>query len=132
MFETFIALLFGHAIADYALQDDTMGLCKNPKLQDMFVKAASVQGREAIVFALQPRLETQQKVPWGYWMTAHGMIHGSAVWLITGNLYLGMAEAVCHGVIDLGKCTKLYGIHVDQALHVVCKVAWVVILYFVI
>ena len=42
------------------------------------------------------------------------------------NLALGfaVAESVAHWLIDHGKCQKLYGIHLDQGLHVLCKVAW--------
>ena len=29
-----------------------------------------------------------------------------------------------HWFIDFGKCEKLYGMHVDQTMHLVCKVLW--------
>ena len=37
---------------------------------------------------------------------------------------LALIEAVVHWFIDLGKCEKLYNIHVDQGLHMICKVIW--------
>jgi hypothetical protein len=95
---------------DFALQTEPMAVCKCRR-------------------ANQP---LQQSVPWYYWLTAHALLHGGAVGAIihafAGNwdLALGfaIAETVIHWFIDFGKCEKLYGIHVDQALHVLCKIAW--------
>jgi hypothetical protein len=39
-----------------------------------------------------------------------------------------MGETVAHFLIDAGKCENLYNIHVDQALHALCKIAWAAIL----
>lgn len=126
MLELFILLIFGHAIADYALQSEGMALCKNPNLKKMWEDAEKYPG---ITDYLQPRVINQAFVPWYYFMGAHGMINGFFVYLFTGSVYLGVAEAFCHSVIDLGKCHKVYGIHIDQALHVVCKLAWVLVLF---
>jgi Protein of unknown function (DUF3307) len=101
----FSLLIAGHALADFPLQGDTTAVNKN---------------RHA-------KTELQKHVHFQYWLGSHSIIHGAAVGLITGNVYLGMAEAVAHAVIDFGKCEKWYNIHVDQLLHVLCKVAWVLI-----
>ena len=94
-------LLCGHALGDYALQGDTMAKSKHP----------SNKG-------------TDSYPPWWHWLTAHAFIHGGLVALITKIWWLGILEAVCHWLIDLGKCNKLYNIHVDQTLHIVCKLVW--------
>jgi hypothetical protein len=44
--------------------------------------------------------------------------------VVTGSATLGLLETVAHWAIDFGKCEKWYSIHVDQALHLLCKVAW--------
>jgi hypothetical protein len=103
-------LLAGHALMDYALQTDPMAVCKCRRTDHPL----------------------QKTVPWFYWLTAHAFLHGAAVGLIvigfTGNRELGVAlataETVVHWLIDFGKCEKLYGIHVDQGLHIACKIAW--------
>jgi hypothetical protein len=104
-------LIAGHALCDYPLQGDAMAACKCRR--STHPAAASV--------------------PWYYWLTAHALIHGAAVGLVvrywagfdpaTAAAY-ALAETVVHWLIDLGKCERLYGIHVDQGLHVGCKVAW--------
>ena len=102
--------LVGHALMDYGLQSDAIAVCKCRK-------------------AGHP---LQQAVPWYYWLTAHALLHGGAVGaVVRGCGYdvplaaaYGIAEAAVHWCIDLGKCEKWYGIHVDQGLHVGCKVLW--------
>ena len=103
-------LLAGHALMDYALQGDAMAACKCRR-------------------STHP---AAQSVPWYYWLTAHALLHGAAVGILiqwgynNWNLALGfaIAESVAHWLIDFGKCEKMYNIHTDQALHVLCKVAW--------
>jgi len=103
-------LLAGHALMDYSLQTDPMAVCKCRRTDNPI----------------------QKSVPWFYWLTAHALLHGAAVGVIiiwvTGNwdlaIAFALAETVVHWFIDLGKCEKLYTIHVDQALHVLCKVLW--------
>ena len=104
MFSLFIA---GHALIDFPLQGDTTAVNKN---------------RHA-------KTELQKHVPFIYWLASHAIIHGAAVGLITGNVFLGIAEAVAHGVIDYGKCEKWFSIHVDQFLHILCKVLWLFIVF---
>jgi len=64
-------------------------------------------------------------VPWYYWLTAHAATHAVAVGLATGSAALGACEFIAHFIIDVLKCRKLTNIHVDQALHLLCKIAWV-------
>jgi hypothetical protein len=103
-------LLAGHALMDYSLQGDAMAACKCRR-------------------STHP---VAQSVPWYYWLTAHALLHGAAVGALVvwgyndWNLAVGLAiaETALHWLIDFGKCERLYGIHMDQGLHVLCKVAW--------
>lgn len=113
----FFYLLAGHALADYSLQGDAMAVCK--------CRGASHPAAAS--------------VPWYFWLTAHALIHGGTVAVVLRllgvdpdlALYLGIAESVIHWFIDYGKCSKLYGSHLDQTLHVLCKAAWVGIVTYV-
>ncbi len=99
------ALLCSHAICDYALQSDSMAKGKNRH---------STTPPPGAVF--QPT--------WYFWLPAHALVHGAGVALATGVWWLGLFEAVAHAAIDFGKCENKYGIKTDQALHLACKVLW--------
>jgi hypothetical protein len=99
-------LLVGHAVADYPLQNGPMATEK----------------------CRRSTSELQRTVPWYYWLSAHALIHGGAVFWATGSLSLGLLETGVHWLIDFGKCEGWFGIHVDQALHVGCKVLWCVLI----
>lgn len=102
---TMLALLFaGHALADYPLQGDFLAKAKN--------RFAPIPG-----------------VPWVYGLLPHAAIHGACVGLITGSLTLGVAEFVVHCIIDDAKCAGRFGFHVDQMLHLICKILWVALLW---
>ena len=57
----------------------------------------------------------------------HGLMHGGAVALVTGLWWLGAAETVAHALIDLTKMRGRISHLTDQALHLVCKIGWAVI-----
>ncbi len=99
--DIFFLLLFGHSLADFAFQSSDMVQKKNPH---------------------------KNKESWAYYLTAHAIIHGGLVGFFTGSFLLSLLETVCHWLIDFGKMEGKYTIHADQALHVVCKVVWVVML----
>ena len=111
--ETALILLFfllvAHALFDFPLQGDAVAINKNPNANT----------------------DLQKAVPWYYWMGSHALVHGGAVGFLTGSVVLGLAETFCHFTIDYFKCNRKYSIHGDQALHVVCKVAWVIIWFFI-
>jgi hypothetical protein len=65
-------------------------------------------------------------VPWWHCMTAHCAIHALAVGMVLGPVY-ALAEFGIHFATDYGKCKGWFGINTDQAIHIGCKVAWVVI-----
>ena len=104
----FFWLLVGHAVADFPLQAGPMAVEKCRR-------SAS---------------DLQRTVPWFYWLSAHALIHGGAVFFVTGSLFLGTLETVVHWLIDFAKCEGWFGIHVDQALHVGCKVLWCVLVAY--
>jgi hypothetical protein len=66
-----------------------------------------------------------QTLPWGWWLTAHGAIHGLAVGLLTGVPLLGAAEMGLHVLIDHNKCRGRISFTTDQILHLLCKLGWV-------
>ena len=106
----FFFLLAGHALADYPLQSGAMAVCKCRKANNPL----------------------QKDVPWFYWMAAHALVHGGMVAVVVkwlgysqdAAVLLGCLEFFIHFLIDCGKCEKLYGMAIDQLLHVACKGIW--------
>lgn len=92
-------LLAGHALADYPLQGDFLANGKN-------------------------RNTELGKIFWPYALPSHALIHGGCVLLITGSLWLAIAESVIHGITDWLKCEKKISLFTDQMVHVICKVLW--------
>lgn len=107
--ELFFALCIGHAIADFALQGVPMAKGKNRNLKLDWIPP----GQGAV------------KV-WPHWMSAHCAIHAGAVWLVTGSSILATIEFALHFFIDLAKCENWTNPHQDQALHILCKLAYVI------
>ena len=71
----FFLLLVGHAVADFPLQAGPMAAEK----------------------CRRSPTDLQRDVPWYYWLTAHAVIHGGAVYLVTGSLFLALLETVAPG-----------------------------------
>ena len=105
----FFQLLVGHVMGDFVFQRSIM---------------ATSKCRHAEIY----KTASKRFPPWYYWLLTHALVHGGAVYFITGNLALGLIETALHTVIDFGKCEHWYRIHVDQALHILCKLAYV---YFI-
>ncbi len=105
-------LIAGHCLADTALQPDVMAKGKR---------------RQEIDLSRVPKGQKPVNLRF-FWMTHHAMIHGLIVCLITQNIYLGMAETILHWGIDYGKCENLYSPYGDQALHILTKVFYIIIL----
>ena len=103
--ETFFLLLCGHALADFVLQPAEMGYGKNRK--------------ERAKRSLSPHFPA-----WQYWLSAHALIHGGAVYLITGQLVYGLIETASHWLIDFAKCEGKISMHVDQVLHILLKLSY--------
>ncbi len=108
-------LLFcGHALCDFALQSEWVATNKNRHARDK----------------LNAEQKKQFEVIWPWLMGAHSLHHGLAVFLFTQNLTLGLLETASHFVIDFLKCEKVFGFHLDQILHLLCKIIWVALLYY--
>lgn len=93
-----LMLLAAHWVADYPLQGD---------------------------FLAKSKFEGPLRV---YHLIAHAGIHGGAVALVTGSVWLGLAEFVAHTIIDELKIKGRTTFALDQALHIICKAAWLLIL----
>ena len=109
----FFAFCIGHSIADFPLQGEFLARGKNRHLP-------------------LPELADGDKPPkyvWIYCLTAHSLIHGGVVWLITGSVLMGLIETVVHWIIDALKSEGKYGFEVDQLLHVATKVVYVALIW---
>lgn len=95
----FFILLCVHALTDFQLQNGAMWQCK---------------GRDCS--------------RWYYWLTAHALICGLGVYVVTQCLPLAIVEVVCHWLIDFYKGEKWIDIHTDQILHIACRIIYVIIL----
>ncbi len=101
-------LVVGHAVGDFWAQSDALAKMKN-------------RHRDSAAFAPPGQ---RPQIIWPYALTAHAIMHGAAVTLATGSVWLGLAETVAHWVIDFSKCEGWIDIHSDQAMHVACKMIW--------
>ncbi len=104
-FENIFMLLFGPAIADFVLQPDAMGYGKN--------RNDKIHAKEHSLFPV-----------WYYWLTAHALVHGGIVYMITGNIWLGVLETVLHWITDFAKNEGWIGMHQDQGIHISCKAGY--------
>ena len=95
---TLLYLLAAHWVADYPLQGD-------------FLAKAKQSGPLRI-----------------YHLIAHAGIHGGAVALVTGSLFLGLVEWVAHTIIDELKVRGKTTFAQDQAAHIICKIFYVLFL----
>lgn len=97
---TFFYLIASHFVCDYPLQSDFMAVGKDEQNSP------------------------HHGVPWYWILFAHSITHGTGVALVTGNVWLGIAETYFHFNIDGAKCDGLITVNQDQWLHIACKVLW--------
>ena len=109
LFETFFQLLVVHAVLDFMLQPDVM---------------ASAKSRHSRYH----RQGNAEFPAWYYWLSAHAVGHGGGVYLVTGNIWLGLLECFLHGLIDHLKCERRTTLAQDQSLHLACKIGYIVYL----
>ena len=113
MIEIFIKLMMGHALKDFALQIDAMAKGKNRNNIPDFVPVG------------------QKSVPcWPYWLSAHALISGGAVVVITNSILLGVMETVIHFIVDFAKCENLTDPHLDQMIHAFCRLCYAGIAFY--
>ena len=103
MFELFALMVAAHALADYPLQGDFLAKAKN--------HTAPVTG-----------------VPWYQALMAHSAIHAGFVGVITGSIWLAIAEFSIHTATDYAKCDGRISYNTDQAIHIGCKAVWAVVI----
>jgi hypothetical protein len=103
MLEMLYWMIGGHVLMDYPLQPDILSKGKNRHIG-------------------------YPGVPWSICLTAHAWLHGAAVAFATGSIGLGLVETVLHWIIDWCKCEGGLDIWADQALHLLCKVVYIIIL----
>lgn len=97
MIEMLLMLLAAHWVCDYPLQGD-------------FLAKVKADGPLRV-----------------YHLIAHAGIHAGAVLLITGSISLALAEWIIHALTDEVKVRGKTSFAVDQAIHVGCKLVWVLI-----
>ena len=80
-------------------------------------------------FQLQSPIMWKQKrygsADWCYWLTAHALICGGGVYVVTSSLGLAVVETIAHWVIDYCKSVNKIGWHRDQILHILCRIGYV-------
>lgn len=108
-FEILFLLLAGHAVADFGLQNEFIARFKSHRET---LNAANTKRPDYI---------------WIHILMSHCLIHGLAVFLILGNLWLALAETVAHAITDYLKSEDRFGFHADQFIHIACKFAWWII-----
>jgi hypothetical protein len=128
MLHMFFWLLVGHAVADFALQNDFVAKFKSSKA--MWPPGSIKEHFRGSTGELDVRIAmpgVRREIIWPWVLGSHALIHGGAVALVTGKPLLGVFEAVAHAVIDHCKCNDYIDFHVDQALHLACKVVWLIL-----
>lgn len=98
-------LLVGHALGDYPIQGDFLAQGKN-------------------------RNTAIGKNVWPWCLSAHCFIHAGFVAFITGSIWLGVAEGICHAITDWLKCENKISFNTDQFIHIACKIVWAVIVVY--
>jgi hypothetical protein len=94
-------LLAGHILLDFPLQGEYLARGKNPNTP-------------------------WEGVPWSLLLTYHAALHGLCVYLITGHIRMGLIEFALHWYIDYSKYQNQINFVIDQALHLLIKLAFVV------
>lgn len=110
MIETLFRLLFAHALTDFGLQPEAMCKGKNRNISSGYVP----QGQKYVAC-------------WRYWLSAHALICGGGVYWATGSLTLGIAETILHWMIDFAKCENITNPNQDQAIHLICRLIYMVL-----
>lgn len=101
----FFAFLVVHTLADFPLQGDYLA-------------------REKV------RKNAACRTDWLIALSAHSIIQAGGVWLLTGSLALGTTEFFLHWLIDLAKGEGKFGVVVDQSLHLLCKLGYVLVIAY--
>lgn len=101
--EIMFLFLITHALVDYPLQGDFLSRAKNPLIP--------IAG-----------------IDWYIPMSMHCLLHAGTVWLVSGNIYLGLTEFILHFTIDTSKCYKKISFKTDQYLHILCRILYTILI----
>lgn len=112
MLTLFLLMAFVHFLADYPLQGDFLAKFKNRYNPDLHADYRAAMGLPSANAALM----------------AHAGIHALGVYLITQSILLACVEWVLHAAIDDAKCRGKLTFNQDQALHIGCKLLYVLFL----
>jgi len=107
MLELFALMVFAHALADYPLQGDFLSKAKNHK-------------------------DPIPGIPFYHALGAHSIIQAGFVGIITGMIWLAIAEFFIHVATDYAKCDGRISYNTDQAIHIGCKALWAVLAVLII
>ena len=107
-----LALIIGHMLGDFPLQGQFLAL-----------------GKERNYWLRNDTPSPPTKSMWLYCLTAHSLIQGGIVWLISGSIILCCLEFVIHWTIDFLKSEGHLSFTSDQILHIGTKVLFVVAIY---
>ncbi|MCX6876478.1 MAG: DUF3307 domain-containing protein [Verrucomicrobia bacterium] len=99
----FAAFAIMHTLADFPLQGDYLARQKSRK-------------------------QAGSRSEWLIALLAHCVIQAGGVWVVSGSLAFAAAELLLHGLIDLGKGEGKFGMATDQLLHLLCKLAYALLL----
>ena len=106
-FVIFFALLIAHSLGDHPLQGDYVAVYKNRHVKP------------------PKELDPLQPSVWFHCLTAHALIHGGLVWIVLDSPVFALIEVILHWIIDALNAEGWTNIHVDQMLHILCKVGFV-------
>lgn len=98
----FFALCVGHALVDYGLSTEYIALNKSHRRE-------------------------QARGEWPWVLLAHSLMHGGAVFFITGHAILGVGELLAHALTDYLKSDGRISYGADQTIHYLTKSVWVIL-----
>jgi len=106
MLETFLLLIFMHAVTDGALQTGAMGQMKSRHFTTQHHKSGRITSC------------------WWSFLSCHALVNGAGVYMVTGSFILAFAEAGVHWLIDFCSCEDWYPHYLDQVFHFSSKLLW--------
>ena len=93
-------LCFAHALGDMALQTSFMATHKKRK----------------------------NNKEWYMVLFGHAIMNGGCMWIVTGNEIIGIVETIFHFLIDLCKSEGYFNNKIDQLLHFVCIIMYLILI----
>lgn len=101
----FFAFVIAHALADFPLQGDYLARMKC-------------------------RNQSSQPMDWIIPLTAHALVQAGGVWIVSGSPQVAAIELGLHWLIDLAKGEGKFGYASDQALHLLCKLVYTILIAY--